>query len=209
MQDRPKVLGVDCSGIAKVQNKLFIPAFVQAPGSMEQKGMFFGHLLSIGHGEVDAVWLDALVGALIELFACAEQEYHSSIPSCGPDFDRHRGGKLFDGMDVAPLVLFINPEIPQISAGKFLKLPAKSGRLRVDGHKQVTVGHKTVVDRCLQLDAANFHAPDVGSVRLALLTFCAAWGNVVGSFVHGKLLSGKIKNRAGKLSDKKRIVIAI
>lgn len=201
MQDRPKVLCVDCSGIAEVQNKLLIPAFVQAPGSMEQKGLFFGHLLGIGPGEVDTVWLDALVGALIELFACTEQEYHSSIPSCSPDFDRHRGGKLLDGMDVAPLVFFINPEIPQISTGKFLELPAKSGRLRVDGHKQVTVGHKTVVDRCLQLDAANFHASNVGSVRLALLTLCAAGGDVIDSFVHGKLLPGKIK-KSGKLMRK-------
>lgn len=161
--------------------------------------MFFGHLLGIGPGKVDAVWLDALVGALIELFACAEQEYHSSIPSCGPDFDRHRGGKLLDGMDVAPLVFFINPEIPKISTGKFLELPAKSGRLRVDGHKQVTVGHKTVVDRCLQLDTANFHTSNVGSIRLALLTLCAAGGDVIRSFGHSKLLPGEIKNRARKL----------
>ena len=146
MQDRPKVLGIDCSGIAKVQNKLLIPAFVQAPGSVEQKGMILGHLLGVGSGEVNAIWLDALIGALVELFACTEQEYHSSVPSCSPNLDRHRCWKLFDGMDIAALVFFIDPEVSQICPSKFLELPGKSGRLRVDGHNQITVGHSTVVD---------------------------------------------------------------
>lgn len=120
MEGGSKILGINCSGIAKVQNKLLVPTFVQAPGGMEQKGMLLGHLLGIGPGEIDAVWLDALVGALIELFACAEQEDRCGIPSCSPDLDRHGGGKLLDRADVAKLVFLTVPEIARIGPGKFL-----------------------------------------------------------------------------------------